>query len=258
MGDKAGLLARDSNCAQRLPTEIRSGVLLRSLVAYSSGGCNGITASAVHRFPVTWSVCLHTTTAPETAQADRFRHFKHPSLRAIFHEGTPKYMQESRHRYRDTRDEVVRVGLTLVSIAVLVAIAFLYIEVIHNVFRIEEGIVSAAGSILILPIVLAVIGLSYFFIHWYRKSYEKLRLGRRFLIATGIELAVLGLSLLLRLQLLMLMLNATREGVIVLLGRSPDILIYGSLGLGVAGIVAGSALVVRYRNRRRKNKRHVG
>lgn len=158
-------------------------------------------------------------------------------------------MSNSPRRYRDPREEAVRVGMTLVSIAVLVAICFLYIEVIHNVFRIERGLVSAAGSILVLPIILAAIGLSYFFIYWYKQSAEKRKLNRRFLIITGIEFIVLSVSMLLRIRLLMALLEAPRERVLVLLGRSPDVLIYGSLVGGIVMLGIGVYIAVTKRRR---------
>ncbi len=158
-------------------------------------------------------------------------------------------MSNSPRRYRDPREEALRIGMTLFSIAVLVAICFLYIEVIHNVFRIERGLVSAAGSILVLPIILAAIGVSYFFIYWYRESTAKRKLNRRFLITTGIELIVLALSMLLRIRLLMALLDAPRDRVLILLGRSPDLLIYGGLAGGL--VMLGWGIYIAITKRRR-------
>lgn len=144
-----------------------------------------------------------------------------------------------------TSDDLVWFGATAVSIGLAIANGFFLIEIIHNVFAVAMRMVAAGGTMLVLPIILATIIVTFGIPSLYRWAQGQFLLLVWFLGISSIQCMALGSAILIRTRLIARLTNGTVDDVLQLVGP-----VYEPVGwsLFAAAFIAGAwAIYARVR-----------
>lgn len=141
-----------------------------------------------------------------------------------------------------TGDELTWFGATAVSVSLAVANGFFLIEIIHNVFAVAMRMVAAAGTVLVLPIILATLIVTFGIPPLYRWAQSQFMLPVWFLGISSIQCMSLGSAILIRTRVVAWLTSGTTEDILELVGPIYEpigwAILFSGIGCGIAAVIA--------------------